>query len=861
MMKNKKFLALVLASTMVVSLTGCGGDSNKQTTQGSTEPTTSSTTQSTTSTQGGDTSDQEYVYKDAVSVLSANWNPHTYQTVDDGYLLDYVACGFYEPVYNDELHPVEGLEPYAGYKFIPSMAASDPVDVTEKIKAEHPEFGIPESASEGYAYTIDLNQQAQWADGTPINADSYIYSMKELLNPKANNYRATDYYNGEFVIVGAEAYANSGKRKFQINSEDGETMAYALADLVKGEDGTYSTAEGYPVFFGLNESYAWMGGKSLNDYHSSGHISDEVWNVLSEAADAQNYCPVTDETIAALYQFTGSDTWGNEPQEQLGYYMSVAVSYYPEVDFSSVGLFKSGDYQITIVFSNSLSGFNLYYNLSTPTWLVKEDLYEANKKINGEAYSSTYNSSVETSSSYGPYKLVEFQSDKALRLEKNENWFGYTDGQHTYKDPTDGQVYDMWQSTAIECQVVAESATHKMMFLKGELMTYGLGADDFDTYRNSEYAFATPKTTTFFFIINGYMDAIKNREASSDFDKTKYDLETMTLKSFKQALAVTYDKELFAGTISPSRKGGYGLIGTTYVYNPSTGAKYRDTDQARQVLCDFYSVDTSKFSSLEEAVKSITGFDPEEAKVLYKQAFDEALAAGFITDQDGDGISDQTVRIEYAMSTDPNDFLTKTINYLNEKMKEVTAGTPFDGKIEFVMSANYGNEWSNKLRSGLADTALAGWSGSSMNPFDVIRLYTNGTDQQYDGKWFDASKVDMTLELNGESITMNLRQWSEALLGTTITKDGKDYNFGEAFADVDTRLTILASLEGQILQTYNYIPMLEDASMGLLTQQAYYVVDDFSPLMSRGGIQYLKYNYSESEWAAYVTEQGGELKY
>ena len=119
----------------------------------------------------------------------------------------------------------------------------------------------------------------------------------------------------------------------------------------------------------------------------------------------------------------------------------------------------------------------------------------------------------------------------------------------------------------------------------------------------------------------------------------------------------------------------------------------------------------------------------------------------------------------------------------------------------------------------------------------------------------------MTLELNGESITMNLRQWSEALLGTTITKDGKDYNFGEAFADVDTRLTILASLEGQILQTYNYIPMLEDASMCLLTQQAYYVVDDFSPLMSRGGVQYLKYNYSESEWAAYVTEQGGELKY
>ena len=49
--------------------------------------------------------------------------------------------------------------------------------------------------------------------------------------------------------------------------------------------------------------------------------------------------------------------------------------------------------------------------------------------------------------------------------------------------------------------------------------------------------------------------------------------------------------------------------------------------------------------------------------------------------------------------------------------------------------------------------------------------------------------------------------------------------------------------------------------MSLLSQQIYYVVEEYSPIMGRGGIQYIKYNYSESEWAKYVADQGGTLQY
>ena len=77
-------------------------------------------------------------------------------------------------------------------------------------------------------------------------------------------------------------------------------------------------------------------------------------------------------------------------------------------------------------------------------------------------------------------------------------------------------------------------------------------------------------------------------------------------------------------------------------------------------------------------------------------------------------------------------------------------------------------------------------------------------------------------------------------------------NFGNGMAEVDTRLTILAGVEGKVLQTYDYIPMLQDAGMSLLSQQLYYVVEEYSPIMSRGGIAYLKYNYTEKEWREFV---------
>lgn len=797
-----------------------------------------------------------YVYKDGVQTMATNWNPHTYQNTDDAYPADFLRTGLYSFIFNDELNPVEGKDPYEGYTIVPEMAASMPVDVTEQVKKDRPEFGIPESADSGFAYTIDLNPDCTWEDGTPINADTYVYSMKRLLDPALMNYRATDMYAQSLAYAGARAYANAGKTEYADS-----LAAYAMADLVKGADGQYETADGIKMYIALDVALDWCSGNTLKDYvdaYGADYFDVTNWETLVGMMDENGVIPLTDENLALFTPVTcGNPAWGETEAELPNYFAT--GKYWPECDYdSTVGCYKTGEYQITIVLEKALKGFNLLYNLGG-NWIVHEELYESCLKETNGTYTTTYNTSVETTLSYGPYKLTNYQADKNMHFVRNENWWGYKDGKHVYVDPTDGKTYPMYQTTEIDTQVVAEAATRKLMFLKGELMGYGLQREDFDAYRSSDYCYATPGTTVFFLIFNGYKEKLNEREAAADFDTATKDLQSMTIQDFRKAIAVSYDRDLFAATISPSRSGGFGLIGTGYIYDPDNASEYRDTDQAKQALCDFYSVDVSEYDSLDAAVDSITGFDPVKAKELFTSAYNQALEAGYVTDADGDGKCDQVVTIEYSISAD-DDFQTKTVDYINEKLNEATKDTPYDGKIKVVKSAPYGNEWADKFRDGFADMAFAGWSGSKLDPFSLTDLYVNPS-YAYDANWFNASTVDVTVEIDGEDITMTLKQWSDALNGTTVNVDGKDYNFGEGMTDIENRLAIFAAFEVAVLNTYDYIPMLQDASMALLSQQVYYVVEDYNPILDRGGMTYMRYNYNEDEWKAYVAENNGELKY
>lgn len=920
-----------------------------------------------------------YTYTDAFVTSPDTWNPHIYRTLDDGYPLDFTSNGLYEFFFNEDK---------TGYEIEPVMAAAEPEDVTAALKSES-KWGIPSTATKGYAYKIKLNPNAKWDDGTPINADTYVDSMKLLLDPNYANYRASNYYTGSLVIKNAKAYAFNGL--YSYNNAVCDSGYFNMPDIT---DTTGTVEAGAPTVEYDKDGVAWVSialddetepvkhdvamnledeecawGAALSTYYYGG-LAPYFWSdyyiayAYEEGEETVDLTEAECETVVKKYFYTASDDsapvevtaekdadgkvtykfangtaltadearkvapeyfFGTTAVQPTGYelpegatdyykeleklendegmiqmtetaigylsniiaslqtetigatpedYAKTAKEYayyewqefcyygkdYETIDFSNVGCYKSGEYEITLVLSKSLTGFYLLYNLSS-NWLVKPDLYLANMKQDPttKLWNSTYNTSVATSASYGPYKMTTYEEDKLMVFERNENWFGYSDE----------RFEGMYQTTTIRSTYVKEASTRKDMFMKGELMTYGLQAEDYADYRMSDNFYTSPGTTIFFLVL------YSNEKQLATVEKSKEGVNKTILANddFREALSLCFDKDAFAAKISPSRSGAYSVVGSEDIWNPTSGEKYRDTTIAKEALAEYYGYkksDNGKYTieshpddefTLDQAVEAITGYNKELAKEKFLKAFEYWTNEGKYNKGD-------VVEIEYALSAD-NDFMTKTINELNAKIDEVLKGTDYEGKVKITKSAPLGNAWVTNLRNGTSQTSLCGWNGGMLDPFGSMLYYTEPSYDPYAKNWWATEKEELPITLpvgeNGanEKITMTIQNWGLCLNGEMIEVDGKEYNFGYEQVDDNVRLTILAELEKAILATNYYIPLLQDGSGFLLTKKAQYALgpDDYNAVLGRGGIKYLTYLYDDAEWADYVADCGGTVDY
>lgn len=796
-----------------------------------------------------------YTYLDSFQTSPSTWNPHTYRTTDDAYVNDFTYSGLYEFFFNEDK---------TGYEVWPVMAAAEPVDITSELKSVA-KWDIPAEAESGYAYKIALNQNAKWDDGTVINADTYVESMKRLLSPNYVNYRASNYFTGSLQIFGAKDYFYQGAPTTEIfltANSDKYTNAEGVV-TGKTEAGVFTVKIGEDVrelYVNVDATVPFFGA-SMTKFYSSGYESyfcdadgNDLYKKLQEKANKYGLVAVTDEVIADLTTIAAK--FGDDNTVAWNEFCLIVTGTGAEHSWDNVGIYKSGDYEITLVFNKSLSGFYLLYNLSS-NWIVNIDKYDAGlSESSTGVWSNTYNTNVATAAACGPYKLTTYQEGKLMEFSRNENWIGYSDSRFA----------GMYQATGIKSVYASEASTRKQMFLKGELDTYGLQSEDYADYRMSDYFYTSPGTTIFFLTLSSSEGALKAAE------KEGVDKEIIANDKFRKALSLSFDKDAFAAAISPARSGAFSVIGAYDIWNPSTGEKYRDTDIAKAALAEYYGftkqddgswklASSDKLYTLDEAVKAITGYDPETAKALFLEAYQEQLDAGKISATD-------KIEIEYALSNQSS-FIDKTLNYLNEQINAVLAGTVLENRVSITQSAPVGNDWSSKLREGTSQTALCGWEGGMLDPFGSMLYYLYPEYDPYAEMWWDTTKTNATMTLpvgeNGADveITMTLEQWGLCLNGDAIKVGDKTYNFGyEQVAD-SVRLQILANLEKEILSTNYYIPMLQDGSGFLLTQKVNYALgpDDYNAVLKRGGIAYMTFNYTDKEWADYVASQNGTLKY
>lgn len=830
MKKITKILAIVLALLMVLpALAACKNDEK------TTNDPNASKAPNGTEIPTGNEAEEEYTYRLVMGAAPDTWNPHTWETNADSEMMSYIEgipvdvtlgeSGYFEWVY----------EMLTGVTDVTSTWDQAQNWLEKDAEGNYPQDG------DGYIYKLDLNPDAKWQDGTPINADTYIYSMERCISSEMKNYRANSYTTSESAIKNAIGYYQ--------NDLEGEIIYTDAA--VQGADGniTYAEADDYYVNY---EADCFFFGASIKaiegDYGAAFVIDDgtEEGNNLIETLfkratdDKQGYIKVTEEDIANLtkvaiaFDCDYEDAWKEFCFVDSG-------EKFERTPWEDVGLIKGDDYTIYYVLEQPESMFYFLTSL-TSGWIVNKDLYEKGYKTVGELLTTDYGTDVDNYSASGPYKLVSFEPDKAFVFERNENWYGWTDGKH------EGQ----YQTTKIHYDIVKDQTTQLMMFNQGSLDEVSLTADDMTKYKAADRLLKTDQTYTYRYIFATDLEALKTleQEAGDGANKT-----LLAYDEFRLGISRAINRQELCTDCTPGYKPAYYLLNSLYYYDIENNAesRYRDSDEAKEAVIRIYDVEYGEgkeYKTLDEAYQSITGYDVEAARELIQSAVDKAIADGNYTA--GQKINLTCAATAGGLTTDYNN----ENEHLNAYIAAATEGIENIGEVVITYRGNVENRYAD-VATGKVEMARGAWGGAAFYPFSTIRVYCEpdymgGMTAIHEACGFDPTTETIEIPINGENKTMTYQNWAKSINGA-----------GEYASEdqVANKLLILSYLESNLVKGAHMIPFACDAIVSLYSFKIEYATTEYDIMYGYGGIRLMKYNYSDKAWEEFVASQGGELDY
>ena len=782
-----------------------------------------------------------YTYNTYTTLSPSNWNELSYQDNNDTQIMSYIGSSFfsYDFKYDDkgEIIPGEFVMKY------------DAATKLEDVSAQYvgTEWGVPEGGK-GFAYKITLREDLKWDDGTPIKAEDFVWTMQQQLDPRFQHYRADSFYVGATVIVNAQNYAKQGQSgwfaadaPYTTYTEDLDSkIIFTLAPSSEEMPAQASVR----AAFGFPASYD---AAATAKYLIDNYLKDSAFTVETAAAlEGKTMAEIkADETLKAAWDAL-IGWWQTEPDEELDFFITEYT--YPEMTFDKVGIFVGDtEYEIVLVLAKSLSllkddgslSYKAAYNMASLP-LVHKAKYEASMHEPAEGstlWTSTYNSSVETTASWGPYKLESFQSGKQYVLVKNENWYGYNLPENE----------GLYQTDRIVCDTVKDWNAAWLLFQAGKIDSIGIDVTIADDYKNSERAYFTPDDFVASLQLQSNVDQLKARE-SEGINKSM-----LAYADFRKALSLAVDRADFAAKTTTSSLAGFGLFNSMHYYDVENGGVYRDSDDAKKVLCDIYSVDYTKYENLDAAVDAITGYDLEAARELVTKAYNAALEAGDIKETD-------TVFLTFGSGA-INETVQRRIDYIANAWKELVVGTPLEGRLD-VETKDFSDAWANDFRAGAYDVCMGGWSGAAWDPGYFLLAYLS-PDYMYSTAW-DTSSVQMTFTMKGVAEdggditeTMSLIEWYDCLNGA----EGAKYDWSETALPNSLRLQLIAALEKEVLKVYYTVPLYNNFSASLLSYKVEYITYEYNTFMAYGGMKYMTYNFDDAGWAAEVQKQNGELNY
>ncbi len=790
-----------------------------------------------------------YTYRTYTTTSPSNWNELTYLDNNDTQIMGYIGGAFFESdfKYDAEGNIVPG-EFEAEYSFATAL---------EDLSGE---YGYEEGS--GYVWKITIRDDGKWDNGDSIVAGDFVYSMKEQLNPLFLNRRADSFYKGSVNIVGAKEYLFQGQEgtfaaadimtlaQYDAAQHDSSLIFSLAAPSENNKVYGASIESALRTMMGFPASYTRAACASyLKTYYISTLDLEVVASMEGKTLAEIKADPTMNAEWSKLIGW-----WQTEPGEEI--HFCVMEGKFPEKSFDEVGIWAESDTELVVHLLDPIQCLDADGNLTYHVFyefaslpLVHRATYEANKvapTTEGGLWTTTYNTSVASTRSWGPYKLTYFQAGKYYVLERNNNWYGYN------MEKYDG----LYQTDRIECETITSYETAFMKFLAGEITGIGIDVSKAADYRNSKRAYYTPDDFVQSMQLQSDKEALENRETAG-VNKT-----LLTYADFRKALSLSFNRDAYTQTCTTSSLPGFGIFNSMHYYDVANGGVYRNEDIAKQVLCDVYGVDVSGYEDLDEAYAAITGYDKAQAKELLDKAYNEAL-------EDGEISATDKVILTVGAAED-TESTQRLYNFIKNSVEELAKGTLLEGRLTCEFDPSYGDAWADDFKAGAYDICTGGWTGAAWDPGYFLMAYLS-PDYMYSQGWdTSAHNVEMTvhgvkIEDGAFDITNNAEDSFTAVLPVYGENSNDNWYgllngaFRDGVLDNKFRLEMIAAIEKVILSEYYTVPIAYSFGASLISYQVEYITYEYNTFNGYGGIQYMTYKYNDAQWAEYCANN--ELNY
>ena len=557
------------------------------------------------------------------------------------------------------------------------------------------------------------------------------------------------------------------------------------------------------------------------------------------------------------------------------------------ITMSNVGIQAKDDYTLRLYLSKSISELDLKFQLSS-NWLVNTSLYDnLTKKNSSSSWMTTYGSnSVDNYMSYGPYKLTGFVADQAITIERNDQWYGYTD--ESYKSQFSeykSEDQDQYKMGKIYTRIIKTHETAVSEFMAGNLDDIDLNKNDMKTYGNSTRRTTTLESYTQKVTFNTDRSKLASRQSESGKNKT-----ILANKSFRKGLSLGLDRNKFASQTTAGSQAFTGLLNSLYLSNNVTGEMYRETTQGKSVYNQIYgelggNPTDEKKSALEE---SENGYSYAFAKFYLAEGIKEELKSTEEKHlQPGDTIdiefrvydntSDTTKEMHSFISKAWSELLSDVVADLNKEDAGLLNGKGLSININLVKDEDY----YTTARNGGSDMIFSIWGGAAIDPYGLMQVYldktfTNCCEYGFKGK---QDQEDLWIDIDGDGVqgdgeVKTYDAWYHAMnddLNEGVYDDAVKVNDTSSLTDEqksqhdawsavhEKKLTILAGTEAGIVNRFEAIPIVARGSSSLNGFKVENATKNYINLVGYGGIRFLRFNYTNAEWKSFVSENGGNL--